>query len=108
MSMSNQIQLILGMMLVTFIPRLLPFLFVSEKKLPQRLDRFLSFIPYTALGALIIPGVFSATPQMPQASLLGIGFACVYAWLRGGIIIPVIGSVLVTFIVLMSKYGFFR
>lgn len=99
--MRSQLLLILGMMLVTFIPRLLPFLFVGEKKLPKRLDRFLSFIPYTALGALIIPGVFSATPQMPQASLLGIGFACIYAWLRGGIIIPVIGSVIVTFIMLV-------
>ncbi len=103
--MRNLFPLILGMLAVTFIPRLLPFLLVSERKLPQRLNRFLSFIPYTALGALIIPGVFSATPQMPHASLIGIGFACAFAWLRGGIIIPVLGSVIVTFFMLISKFG---
>lgn len=103
--MNNQILLILGMMLVTYIPRLLSFVIVSGKNLPPRLRRFLQLIPYTALGALIIPGVFSATPQMPWASILGIGFAFVYGWYRGGIIIPVTGSILVTFLVLLVKNG---
>ncbi len=98
--MNNHIVLIIGMMLVTYIPRLLPFVMVSGKSLPKRLNRFLQFIPYTALGALIIPGVFSATPQMPQASILGIGFAFVYGWYKGGIIIPVLGSILVAFLML--------
>lgn len=104
--MNNQILLILGMMFVTYIPRLLPFFMVSGKKLPKGLDRFLKFIPYTALGALIIPGVFSAVPEMPEASLLGMGFAFVYAWYKGGIIIPVLGSILMTFFMILIKNGF--
>lgn len=98
--MSNQTLLIIGMMLVTYIPRLLPFYIVSKRNLPKRIDRFLKTIPYTALGALIIPGVFSATPEMPQASLVGIGFAFVYGWYKGGIIIPVLGSIVITFMIL--------
>lgn len=103
--MNNQILLILAMMLVTYIPRLIPFMMVSNKELPIKLRRFLQFIPYTALGALIIPGVFSATPELPQAALLGVGFAFVYGWYKGGIIIPVIGSVIVTFLMLLTKNG---
>lgn len=104
--MSNHILLILGMMFVTYIPRLIPFIMVSGKKLPRKLNRFLQFVPYTALGALIVPGVFSATPEMPQASLVGMGFAFVYTWYKGGIIIPVLGSILVTFLMLLMKNGF--
>ncbi len=93
--------LILGMMLVTYIPRLLPFLLVVKNKIPKKMNDFLSYIPYTALGALIIPGVFSATPQMTEASLVGISFAIIYGWYRGGIIIPVFGSVLVTYLMFL-------
>ncbi|WP_066500436.1 AzlD domain-containing protein [Abyssisolibacter fermentans] len=104
--MNNQILLILGMMLVTYIPRLLPFIMASEKKLPVKLNKFLQFIPYTALGALIIPEVFSAIPEMPLASLLGIGFSFVYGWYKGGIIIPVLGSILVSFLTLLMYNSF--
>lgn len=103
MFVNNILLLILGMMLVTYIPRLLPLVFVSNKNLPKGIHRFLLFIPYTALGALIIPGVFSAIPEMPIASLLGIGFAFVYAWYKGGIIIPVLGSIVVVFVILLIK-----
>ncbi|MCK5767866.1 MAG: AzlD domain-containing protein [Candidatus Atribacteria bacterium] len=104
--MNSQLLLILGMMFVTYIPRLLPFAMVLEKKLPSRLVKFLQFIPYAALGALIIPGVFSAIPEMPKISILGISFSFVYAWFKGGIIIPVLGSVLVVFLMLLMKNGF--
>lgn len=100
--MNNYILLILGMMFVTYIPRLLPFIVLSRTDIPVRLRKFLQFIPYTALGALIIPGVFSATPEMPQAALVGIGFAFFYGWHRGGIIIPVLGSILIAFIMIVS------
>lgn len=106
MSVNKQILiLVLGMMLVTYIPRLFPFLLVVKNKLPKKVEDFLSYIPYTALGALIIPGVFTATSQMPEASLVGIGFAVVYGWYRGGIIVPVFGSVLVTYLMLLLTKG---
>lgn len=98
--MNNLMVLIIGMMLVTYIPRLLPFLIIHRMKLPKKVNSFLEVVPYAALGALIIPGVFSAIPEMPQAGLLGVGFAILYAWYKGGIVLPVFGSVIVTFIMI--------
>ncbi|MHC1684424.1 MAG: AzlD domain-containing protein [Clostridiaceae bacterium] len=99
--MNSVFLLILGMTVVTYIPRLIPFLMISDRKLPKAVDRFLTFIPYTALGALIIPGVFSAIPQKPLASTLGIGFAIIYSWKKGGIIIPILGSIVVSLTLLL-------
>jgi len=68
----NRIKLlIIGMMIVTYLPRLIPFLLASKIKFPKGLRSFLRFIPYTTLGALILPGIFSATPQMPIAAIAG-------------------------------------
>ena len=64
----NLIPLILGMAAVTYGPRLLPFLFFSNTQIPRRVDAFLKCIPVAAIGALIIPGVISATPELPQAA----------------------------------------
>lgn len=101
--MNKIILIILGMTLVTYIPRLLPFFIVSSSKLPKKVNRFLKLIPYTALGALIIPGAFTAVPQMPIAAVFGIAFAFIYSWLRGGIIAPVFGSVAIVFLMLVAK-----
>ncbi|SCZ10099.1 AzlD domain-containing protein [Alkaliphilus peptidifermentans] len=98
--MNNVLILIFGMALVTYIPRLLPFLIVSKSKLPDGLRQFLTFIPYTALGALIIPGVFNSIPELPLAAIMAILFATIYAWKKGGIIVPVLGSIGVAFAVL--------
>ena len=56
--------LIAGMAAVTYIPRLLPFLFLTGRPLPPVFKRFLAFIPATALGpdypggerSLVVPG----------------------------------------------------
>ncbi len=96
METHNLIPLILGMAAVTYGPRLAPFLFFSNMKVPPIVDAFLKAIPMAAIGALIIPGVMTATPDMPMAALAGMGFTLVYGLFRGGIIVPVLGSVAVT------------
>ena len=100
--MNNLIPTILGMAAVTYIPRLMPFLFLGGREIPARLDAFLKCIPLAALGALIIPGAFQATPEMPAAAMAGMGFTAVYGLFRGGIIVPVLGSVAVTCLVLLA------
>lgn len=99
--MNNYKLLIIGMMVVTYIPRLIPFVLASKIQLPNKLRRFLRTIPYTALGALIIPGIFTATPEMPIAALAGAVFAFLYGGFKGGIIIPVLGAITTTFLVLL-------
>ncbi len=96
----NLIPLILGMAAVTYGPRLLPFLFFTRTHIPRPVDAFLKCVPAAAIGALIIPGVVTATPDMPAAALLGLGFAALYGLFKGGIIVPVLGSVGVTYLVL--------
>jgi branched-subunit amino acid transport protein len=46
---------ILGMTLVTYIPRLLPVIFLSAKRLPKFLETWLSHIPAAVLAALVAP-----------------------------------------------------
>jgi branched chain amino acid efflux pump len=99
--MDNIILLILGMAAVTYIPRLIPFLLIGSNELPERVDAFLKCIPVAAIGALIIPGVFNAVPNEPIAVVCGMGFALIYGFWKGGIIIPVIGSVLATYLILL-------
>ncbi|CCK82216.1 MULTISPECIES: AzlD domain-containing protein [Desulfobacula] len=99
--MNNLIPLIFGMAAVTYGPRLMPFLLLTNKKIPKRVDAFLKCIPVAAIGALIIPGVFSATPDVPMAAISGIAFTLIFGLWKGGIIIPVLGSVIVTYVVLL-------
>jgi len=98
--MDKVIPVILGMAAVTYIPRLVPFLFFSRLQVPPRVGAFLKSIPVAAIGALILPGVFTATPEIPWAALAGLGFTLVYGLVRGGIIVPVLGSVGVTYAIL--------
>jgi branched-subunit amino acid transport protein len=100
--MDNTIFLIFAMASVTYIPRLIPFFLVNSNKLPKRMNAFLKCIPVAAIGALIIPGVFNAVPGESLAVILGMGFALIIGIWRGGIIIPVLGSVLTTYLVLLT------
>ena len=50
--------LILGCALVTWIPRVLPFILVKNMKLPKIVLRWLAYIPVCILSALVIEGFF--------------------------------------------------
>lgn len=54
---------ILGMSLATYLPRLAPFLLGRRFALPELICRWLEFFPFAVLGALIIPGILTATPE---------------------------------------------
>lgn len=99
--MNNIAIIVIGMMIVTYIPRLIPFLIISGKPLPLKIKRFLEYVPYTALGALIIPGAIGAVAEKPFASAIGLAFAAIYSYLRGGIIVTVAGSIAAVYLVLV-------
>lgn len=48
---------IVGMMLVTYIPRALPVLALAKRTLPEPMVRWLSFIPTAVLSALLAPSL---------------------------------------------------
>lgn len=85
--------LIMGMLLATYLPRLIPFLILSDRPLPEYWRKFLKFIPFTALGALIFPGSVQAVAGEPVVALLGIVAAGICAWFNGGIILSVVVAV---------------
>ena len=48
---------ICGMGAVTYLPRLLPMLLLSDRELSPWIARWLSFVPATVLAALLAPGL---------------------------------------------------
>ena len=44
--------------LVTYLPRLLPVLFLSRRSLPRALVLWLSYVPVAVLAALLAPALF--------------------------------------------------
>ncbi len=48
---------ICGMGVVTYLPRLLPMLLLSDRRLSPWIARWLSFVPATVLAALLAPGL---------------------------------------------------
>ena len=63
--------LILGMALVTYLPRLIPSLIINKVSFGKRFERFIGLIPYTAMAALIVPGIFSADPERWYIGVIG-------------------------------------
>ncbi len=62
---------IVGMTIVTYLPRLLPALFLDRFKFPAWFKKWLQSIPYAALGALIFPGVLLVEKDQPLLGLAG-------------------------------------
>ena len=60
MNRDNIIILIIGMGIVTYIPRLLPFIFLPSLRLPRWLIEWLDFIPAAILSALVLPSIVTA------------------------------------------------
>ena len=88
--MSNILLLVLLMAAVTFIPRLIPLVFIRVDNVPKKLRIFLSYIPYAVLGALIIPGGVAGIPDRPWISIVVLASAALISWIKNSIIITLI------------------
>lgn len=96
--MNNNVLLVIaGMALVTYIPRVLPFHLFSKMNLSKRMMLFLKCIPYSALGALIIPDAFRAIEGNSIASIAGAVTAVLLTYLFENMILTVMGSIVVTY-----------
>jgi branched-subunit amino acid transport protein len=92
---------ILGCALVTFIPRLIPALFIDRLNFSPKVEKFLNLIPYTALAALICPGVLTVDNQLWYIGLIGAVVAAGLAWKK----VPLGAIVILTVVVLISVYS---
>lgn len=93
--------IILGCALVTFIPRLIPAIFVGQINFTRRQEKFLNLIPYTALSALIVPGVLTVDTQLWYIGLIGALVAAGMAWKK----VPLGLIVILTVIILITVYS---
>jgi branched-subunit amino acid transport protein len=98
--MKSYLPLILGMTMVTFLPRLFPLIMLADRPIHPLIKRFLLYIPYTALSALIASGIMQAEGTMRLATLAGLGAAAICSWFKGGLIVSVAVSIAASFLIL--------
>lgn len=91
--------LIIGMAIVTYIPRAIPAVVIDKMKFGRRVEKFLSLIPYTAMAALIFPGVLSVDPEMKSIGIVGGLVAVVLSFIKAPITLVIIGAVLADVII---------
>lgn len=84
--------LVFGMGLVTYLPRMLPIVFLNNINLPSFWQNFLRFVPYAALGALIFPGILYSAGNVASAVCGGL-VSLILAILRVNITLVVLGGI---------------
>ena len=87
--MTTYLPLILGMTLVTYIPRWLPLNLLSELDLNPKVKQFLIYIPYTSLSILIVRGLLTTSKNMFIPTLVGIIIAGLASWTKGNLVLSV-------------------
>ncbi|TMU88156.1 AzlD domain-containing protein [Bacillus sp. BHET2] len=85
--------MILGMAVVTYIPRMLPFLVFKGKELPPFLQGVLKNVPFAVLGALIFPSILLIQEGDLLFGIVGTVSAFVIAFLGANVILVVIGAI---------------
>ena len=98
--------LVLGMALVTYLPRMLPLVLLQNVELPSFVRQFMKYIPYAALGALIFPGILSSTGnEHIESAIVGCGLSVILAWFEMNLIFVVLGGVVGATLVHGMLYG---
>jgi len=87
------ILMILGMAIVTYIPRALLAVVIHRLKFSPKVEKFLRLIPYTAMAALIFPGVITVDASRPEIGIVGGTVAGILAWLRCPVIVCVVAAI---------------
>ncbi|TYS90761.1 AzlD domain-containing protein [Rossellomorea aquimaris] len=94
--------MIIGMAVVTYIPRMLPFLVFKGKELPPFLQGVLKNVPFAVLGALIFPSILLIQEGNLMFGVVGTAAAFLIAFLGANVILVVIGAISV-----LSLYSVF-
>ncbi|NBK21723.1 MAG: AzlD domain-containing protein [Spirochaetia bacterium] len=92
---------ILATALATFAIRVIPYYAKFLNKLPPFVARAMRLLPIAALGPLVFPGVILDFSPQWYAGLAGIGASFLIAYTKGGMIFPILLSIVVTYIALV-------
>lgn len=87
------ILLIIGMALVTYIPRALPAIVIERLNFNAKVEKFLRLIPYTAMAALIFPGIVFVDQSQPEIGVVGGVVAGILAWCKCPVIVCVVAAI---------------
>ncbi|MBM7659854.1 branched-subunit amino acid transport protein [Bacillus mesophilus] len=91
--MDNSIILmIIGMAIVTYIPRMIPLVSLGGKELHPFLQGVLKNVPFATLGALIVPGIFLISED-PWFGIIGAVIAFLIAYFGANVIVVVLGTI---------------
>ena len=91
--------MILGMVIVAYIPRVIPVFFAEKIKVGEKFEKFLNLIPYTALTCLVFPGILTTDQDKVYVGLIGGAVAGVLAWFKCPAIICVIAAIATDFLI---------
>ena len=96
--MQKMIVAVLLMAVVTYIPRVLPMIFVKERLRSRFLRSFLYYVPYAALGAMTFPAILYSTGDMPSA-LIGMTVALILAFFEKGLLEVAAGAIATVYLI---------
>ena len=87
--------LILGMAIVAYLPRVFPAFFIEKLKFSDKFIKFLRLIPYTAMTAMIIPGVIIVDPSKLYIGIVGGLVAGLLAYKKAPVMVCLISAIVV-------------
>jgi len=85
------------MALVTYIPRMLPLVFMKRKIQNRFVKSLLEYVPYAVLAAMTIPDILYATSGIVSA-LIGLAAALILAYSGKGLLTVALGSTAAVFL----------
>lgn len=85
--------MLLGMTLVTYIPRAFPLTFLEGKELPPVISGILRNIPYAVLGALIFPSILYVQDGNLLFGIIGAVTAFSLAIITSNVMVVVLGTI---------------
>lgn len=85
------------MAVVTYIPRVIPMVFVKKRLSSPFLRSFLYYVPYAALGAMTFPGILYSTGDIGSA-LVGMSIALLLAFFEKGLLEVAVGAIVAVYL----------
>jgi len=96
--MQKTIIAVILMAAVTYIPRVLPMIFVKERLKSRFLRSFLYYVPFAALGAMTFPAILYSTGDMASA-VIGMAVALILALFERGLLEVAVGSIVTVYLI---------
>ena len=96
---SSKIGLLIAIMaILNYLPRAIPAVLVDKLKFGNKVDKFLNLIPYTAMAALIFPGVFTVDANNFAIGIVGVAVAALLAWRKCPVTVCVLAAIAADFL----------